>query len=208
MKKYKPQTVEENLANIVFIKNDFCNIINGYLFDYKNLMETYNNVYIYNYKLMNGMINPFSNLQNEIIRFAYSVWGFTNDVFERISYALDCWKRLDNINSGGATDKNYDQVIRKMQKSNLINGKEVNDILNFRMQRNYGTHYGRIQFINYIFNNSNLIYNLLITIENMILQKGDINNQQYLYYMDRQLDFIGQVQLELEGYALSNNLCS
>ncbi|WP_058953065.1 hypothetical protein [Clostridium tyrobutyricum] len=201
MKKYKPDTIEENLANIVFIKNNFWNLINSYIFDYNNLIETYTNINFYNYRL-----NPYSSFENEMIKFAYSVWGFTNDIYERICYALDCWKRIISKKKDGATDKNYDKVIKKLKEKNLIDKRDVPHILNFRSARNYSTHYGRIQFINYIFNHSSLVYSLLETTGDILMQQLNINNEQYLYYIDRQLDFISELKQTLEIYRENNVL--
>ncbi|WP_346866654.1 MULTISPECIES: hypothetical protein [unclassified Clostridium] len=205
---YKPVTVEENIANIVWMKNNIYGLVNSYVNQFNSMTLIYSNSYYYNNAIAMGIINYNSNYELEVTKIAYSIFGFSNDLYHRISYALDCWNRISTKSKNGASFKNYDQVVKIIKNKNIIDGSEKEALLDFRKKRNFTTHYGKIIFIRYIFNNYNLLYNLLVTIENLLIKQSNIDDFSYCNYLEQQSDFIEDLKETLNEFSFGNNLAS
>lgn len=203
--KYKPQTIEENLANIVWMRNNFYPIIDSYISQYNCLNQIYSNPFTFNAALGIGVISPYTNYEIEISKMTYSIFGFLNDVYNRISYGLDCWNRHSNKIKAGASTENYDNLIRVLKSKKVITGVEKASLLRFRPVRNYSTHYGKIIFSDYLFRNAGLLYQILISIENL-LRANSFDNQNYLNYLNSQSNFIQDLQNTMSDFAVTNNL--
>lgn len=197
---YKPETVEENLANIIFIKNNFQIFIDSYIHQYNSIFSIFNNQINYNQALMYGFINNTTNFEMEVSKLAYSIFGFTNDVYHRVSYALDCWDRRSKNNSAGASFKRYYQNLKRLNKEGYITGKERQTLLGLRGQRNETAHYGRIKFITYIFNNRFEVYRLLNIAQELLESVIEINELKYKRYINSQFEFLEELDKTLKEY--------
>ena len=203
---YKPESLEENLSNVRYLKSIFWKDINAFGCSYRRTWQIYNNPIYYNQAVYYGFINPYMNTyEDEIRHLAYEIFGFTSNVFETLSYALDCWR----IHNGSLqknrkiTDKEYDQAINLLAKKKKIVGKDKETLLKFRPQRNLYTHYGKIQFCDYIFNNSGVLYNLIDVVEKLLGQM-EINETLLLEFNRQQGNYIEQMKEVLEEFAINN----
>lgn len=197
--KYKPETLEENLSNIRWIQSNIYPIINHLTTRFNVVQDIYTNQYTYNQALRMGFINYNWNYEIAMADLAYSIYGFTNDIYNRIAYALD----FINRNEVGRSIKNYDRDIKKLSQMELINEQDKEDLLRFRLARNYGTHYGKVMFIDYIFRNTYLIYNV-VGIINQVLSNYTINILEYKKFLEQQYSFIEDLKSNLEDYKITN----
>ena len=76
--------------------------------------------------------------------------------------------------------------------------------MKFRPQRNYCTHYGRIQFCTFIFNHQMILYNLIQVILSLLGQM-DINYAVVSEYNLLQGDYIEQIKETLDEFSRDNN---
>lgn len=201
--KYKPETLEENLSNIRWIQSNIYPIINHLITRFNVIQDIYTNQYSYNQALYMGFINYNWNYEIAMADLAYSIYGFTNDIYNRIAYALD----LINRDDVGRSIKNYDRDIRKLSQMELINKQDKEDLLRFRLARNYGTHYGKVVFIDYIFRNVHSIYNV-VGIINQLLSNYTINILEYKKFLEEQYSFIQDLKNNLEDYEIANHIAS
>ncbi|KLU76028.1 hypothetical protein [Clostridium botulinum] len=197
--KYKPETLEENLSNTIWIQNNIYQIINHLTIRFNVIQNIYRNQYTYNQALRMGFINYNWNYEIAMAELAYSIYGFTNDIYNRIAYALD----FINRNEVGRSIKNYDRDIKKLSKKELISEQDKEDLLRFRLARNYGTHYGKVMFIDYIFRNVHLIYNVVGIIK-QLLSSYTINIVEYKSFLENQYSFIQDLKSNLEDYEIAN----
>lgn len=197
--KYKPETLEENLSNIRWIQNNIYPIINHLTTRFNVIQDIYTNQYAYNQALHMGFINYNWNYEIAMADLAYSIYGFTNDIYNRIAYALD----LINRDDFGRSIKNYDRDIKKLSQIELISKQDKEDLLRFRLARNYGTHYGKVVFIDYIFRNVHSIYNV-VGIINQLFSNYTINILEYKKYLEEQYSFIQDLKNNLEDYEIAN----
>lgn len=200
IRKYKLETLEENLANIKQMEINFYSIISGFI-NRAFLNERLSKDFWYlNYAKTMGYVDYYWNYERGMAELAYSIYGFTNDVYHRIAYALDCINRKKL----GRTIKNYEKDIRNLKFHEITNGeKEI--LINLKKERNYATHHGNIVFISYIFKFKDLIYNLLYYIDCM-LSNSCINVEQFEYFMSCNYNFINELKINLECYKVNNSL--
>lgn len=196
--KYKPTSLEENYSNIVYMRNIFCNQINSYIYQYNNIVRIYTSPYLYNQFLCANLINPYLTYEGAIRELAYSILGFTVELFERISYALDYWRVKIKNKKRNITNSEYDYSIQLLNQKNKITSRDKEILLNYRIKRNYYTHYGRIIFCRYIFDNSYTIYNLLLVIENL-LSDMNVNQIEVEKFLVSQEDFIIEMEKVLSN---------
>ncbi|OCA97867.1 hypothetical protein [Clostridium beijerinckii] len=197
--KYKPETFEENLSNIRWIQSNIYPIINHLTTRFNVIQDIYTNQHTYNQALHMGFINYNWNYEIAMADLAYSIYGFTNDIYNRIAYALD----LINRDDVGRSIKNYDRDIKKLSQMELIGKQDKEDLLRFRLARNYGTHYGKVVFIDYIFRNVHSIYNV-VGIINQLLSNYTINILEYKKFLEEQYSFIEDLKNNLEDYEIAN----
>lgn len=192
--KYKPNTLEEVLANVVLAKNTFGQSINRYT-------SKYNVIYQLRF------YNPYL-FETEITDFAYMIFGFTNDVFHRIAYGLDYWfiQSESKDKNAGVSTKNYYQRINFLRNKKRINQQDAETLCNFSRARNFGTHYGKLVFIDYIFCNIHIINNLLEVTIQLLQNTANVNDLEYRRYLNGQLDFINDLENTLNSYIMENNI--
>ena len=137
---------------------------------------------------------------------AYKVFGYTLTVFETLSYALDYWRiHTDSKQKNrNVTDKEYDQALKLLSRKKKISNSDKEILLKFRPQRNYCTHYGRIQFCTFIFNHQMILYNLIQVILSLLGQM-DINYAVVSEYNLLQGDYIEQIKETLDEFSRDNN---
>ncbi len=206
MEYYKPESKEENYANVIFLKENFWNIINGQIWNFNQMEYRYMNASYYNWLLANNLVNPYMNYGVEMLNFAFSVFGFASDTYERIAYALDCWHRAKDkkLQNRKASNSEFSQAVEMLKTKNKIDRKDVPVVLNFRLERNFATHYGRIQFVKYIFNNANVIYNLIcVTCDQ--LKSLEIDEDNFIKFYNAQYDFIKDIREALNDFVISNS---
>lgn len=206
MRLYKPESLEENLSNVRYLKSIFWKDINKFVWSYRQTWQIYHNPISYSQAVYYGFINPLSTYEDEIRHLAYEIFGFTSNVFETLSYALDCWRiHNDSLQKNRKiTDKEYDQAINLLAKKKKIMGNDKEILLKFRPQRNFYVHYGKIQFCDYIFNNSGILYNLIDVVEKMLGQMG-MNETLLLEFNRQQGYYIEQMKEVLEEFAINNS---
>lgn len=203
---YKPESVEENYSNVQVLQNIFLNEINAFIWEFNNIQWKYSDINRYNQLVYQNLINPYlDNPEAEIRHLAYRIFGFTSNVFETLSYALDCWRiRTDSKQSNRKiTDKEYDQAVRLLEKKHKISGNDKEVLLGFRPQRNYCTHYGRIQFCTFIFDNRMVLYNL-IQVMAPLLSQMNLNNDIVAEFNLQQGDYIEKIKNVLGEFSLDN----
>lgn len=199
MSYYKPDTLEENLANIRQLKVTFIPMVNHLYDEFNTIQKLGTNQYFFSQAIYMGFINYNWNYELAMSTLAYSVYGFTNDVYNRIAYALD----FINRSKQGRSIKNYERDISNLanKKSISISDKQV--LVGFKAARNYGTHYGKVVFVGYIFNNISLIYNIINFID-IALSEFSFNEVKYNRFLDNQYDFIYDLKQELQTYEFYN----
>lgn len=207
---YKPESVEENYSNVQILYDIYWNEISAFIWEFNNIQWKYSDIGRYNQLVYQNPINPYLNdPEAEIRHLAYKIFGFTSTVFATLSYALDCWrKRTDSKQKNrNITDKQYDQAVRLLEEKHKISGDDKEVLLGFRTQRNYCTHYGRIQFCTFIFDNSVVLYNLIQVIT-LLLSQMDIDNDIVKKFNLQQGDYIEKIKDVLSEYSLDNLLGS
>lgn len=204
MANYAPQTVEANLASVIMLKNNFYAYMNYYFNQCRYINWKYSNMWNYNLNVNNGGI--CSTVEIEMGALAYSIYGFANNLYQSISHGLDCWNLTRKKIRAGVTDKNYDRLIKILSEEEYIAKNEEMTLLNFRKSRNFSTHNGRITFMEYIFQNGNLIYNLLELIGNLLKNIAVIDITQYQQGLESQMCFMEELRDTLLEYASDNNL--
>lgn len=206
MVNYAPKTLEENLANVVWMKSTYFFRINDFIWKYNSIHRIFNNQYYYMNALNFGFIRPNATLESEMTMISYSVYGFVNDLFHRIAHALECWDITKRNINAGVTTKNYKKHIETLKEKSLINKSDEPILQELRRSRHYATHCGKLSFITYIFNNSNLIYNLLCIAEDLLRKEGHINELEYQKYLDSQTNFITDLEYTLKEFSICNNI--
>lgn len=204
---YKPESLEENFSNVLKLSNDFLREINACIWDYNRICNVYTNPNVYNYYLVNGMINPYANrFEDEMKQLAYRVFGFTLTVFETLSYALDYWriKTDSKQNNRKVTDKEYDQAVKLLARKKKISNRDKEILLKFRPERNYCTHYGRIQFCEFIFHNREVLYNLIQVILEL-LKPMNVDEDIVSKYNLLQGNYIEQIKETLDKFSVDND---
>ncbi len=207
---YKPTTVEENYSNIINLQNIFQTFINGCIWDYNTIIWKYSDINRYNLLVSQGLVNPFfNNPEWELAQLAYRIYGFTSCAYETLTYALDCWRihtdskqRKRNI-----SDKQYIQDLSFLCDNRHISKSDKWILLGFRDQRNYSTHYGRIVFCKYIFDNSVVLYNLIQVVAKLIGQLN-MDSNSVSDFNSAQMDCIEEMKLALNKFKLDNNLAA
>lgn len=203
---YKPESAEENYSNVQTLQNIYWNEINAFLWEFHNIQWKYSDINRYNQLVYQNLINPYmKNPETEMRHLAYKIFGFTSNVFETLSYALDYWRIHTDPKQGNRniTDKEYDQPVRLLEKKHKISGNDKEVLLGFRPQRNYCTHYGRIQFCAFIFNHSIVIYNLIQVIT-LLLSQMDINSNIVAQFNSQQGDYIEEIKDVLSKFSIDN----
>lgn len=192
--KHKPDTLEEVLANVVWSKNTFNQTIDRYIRKYNEIQRL-------------KFYNPYL-FETEVMDFAYMIYGFTNDVFHRIAYGLDYWfiKSESKDKNTGVTTRNYYKRINFLRNRESIDPQDAQTMVNFSRARNFGTHYGKLVFIDYIFCNIHIVYNLLDVTTQLLQNTGDINELEYRRYLNGQLNFINDLENTLSAFVLENNI--
>ena len=206
MKGYKPISLEENYSNVQYLGNIFWNEINSFIWEYSNICWKYGDINRYHQLVCQNLINPYlNNPESEMRHLAYKVFGFTSNVFETLAYALDYWRiHTDSKQTNrNVTDKEYDQALRLLAKKHKISGSDKEILLDFRPQRNYCTHYGRIQFCVFIFNNSNVLYNLIQVITQLLGQM-DVNSDRVSEFNAQQGNYIEDMKKVLDEFRIDN----
>ena len=206
MQYYKPMSLEENYSNIQSLNNNFGDQINSFIWEYNNILWKYGDVNRYNQLVYYGIINPYLNsLEKELQDLAYGIWGFTSHVFTTLSYALDCWRiNTDSKQKNrNVTDKEYDQALQWLVKKNKISESEKNELLNFRFERNYYTHYGRLQFCKYIFEHAYVLHNLIKMIADLLGQMN-MDYSMILQFNLEQANYIEEMKNVLDEFMVYN----
>lgn len=206
MIQYKPTSLEENYSNLLNLEYNFSNQINAFIWEYDNIFYKYGNLNIYNQLINLNQINPYlSNPEAEMRQLAYSIFGFTSSVFETLSYALDYWRIHTDATqrNRNITDKQYDQALNLLALKHKISGNDKEVLLDFRTQRNYSTHYGRIQFCEYIFYRRAALFNL-IQIMVQLLGQMEMDYNVVLRFDSQQLQYIEEMKRALAEYELEN----
>lgn len=204
---YKPESLEENFSNVLKLRDNFMNNIKSYMWEYDWICRVYTDANTYNFYLRNYMINPYVNSFDAAMeQLAYKVFGYTLTVFETLSYALDYWRiHTDSKQKNrNVTDKEYDQALKLLSRKKKISNSDKEILLKFRPQRNYCTHYGRIQFCTFIFNHQTILYNLIQVILSLLGQM-DINYAVVSEYNLLQGDYIEQIKETLDEFSRDNN---
>lgn len=206
MKTYKPVSLEENYSNVQRLQGIFWGYIQAYIWEYRNIVDKYENPYRYNQLLMINAINPYLNgYEAEMGCLAYGIYGFTSNVFETLAYALDCWRiQTDNKQKNrDITNKQYDQALDLLTKKKKISGSDKETLLGFRKARNYYVHSGRMQFCRFIFDNGTVLYNLISVITEL-LGGMNMNPNLILEFDYQQGDCIEEMKEVLENFAIDN----
>ena len=206
MNYYKPMSLEENYSNIQNLQNNFFNQIQAFIWEYNHISWKYSNKYIYQSLINQNLINPYlNNPESEMKNLAYAILGFTSNIFETLAYALDYWHiHTDSKQKNRQiTDKQYDQALHLLAKKNKISGSDKEVLLNLRQQRNYCTHYGRIQFCKFIFENSFTLYNLIQVIAQLLGQMN-LDPNIVSYFDSQQGDYIEAMKEVLENFSIDN----
>lgn len=192
--KHKPNTLEVVLANVVLAKDTFRQSISRYISKYNAIQQL-------------KFYNPYL-FEAEITDFAYMICGFTNDVFHRIAYGLDYWfiQSEGKDKNAGVSTENYYKRINFLRNKKRINPQDAETLCNFSRARNFGTHYGKLVFIDYIFCNTHVIHNLLEVTMQLLQNIGNINELGYRRYLNGQLDFINDLENTLNSYIMENNI--
>lgn len=206
MANYAPKTLEKNLANIVWMKEKYFSIINDFIWNYNAIHSIFYNQFYFMSARNLGFIRPDATLESEMTRLSYAVYGFVNDLFHRTAHALECWDITRRNSTAGFTTENYLKHIRTLKDKKLINKSDEPLLKEFRDSRHYATHCGKISFVSYIFNNSNLIYNLLCIAEDLLRKEGHINELEYQKYLDSQTNFITALEYTLKEFSICNNI--
>lgn len=204
---YKPESLEENFSNVLKLRDNFMNNIKSYMWEYGWICRVYTDANAYNFYSRNYMINPYVNsFEAAMEQLAYKVFGYTLTVFETLSYALDYWRiHTDSKQKNrNVTDKEYDQALKLLSRKKKISNSDKEILLKFRPQRNYCTHYGRIQFCTFIFNHQMILYNLIQVILSLLGQM-DINYAVVSEYNLLQGDYIEQIKETLDEFSKDNN---
>lgn len=203
---YKPTTLEENYSNVLNLRSHFINAINSFIWEYYDICNKYSSEFQYYQALSQGRINPYCNgYENELRMLACKIYGYTSNVFETLAYALDFWRKQTDINlkNRNITDKEYDQAIKLLCLKKKINGNDKENLLAFRLERNYCTHFGRVVFCQYIFHNANALFNLL-NIICALLGEMPIDKNVFSDFQAQQGNYIEEMKLVLGDFALSN----
>lgn len=206
MQLYRPMTLEENYSNVQNLQNLFWNEIKSFVWEYNNILSKYNDKNRYNFLVYYNLINPYiNNYEAEMRHLAYRIFGFTSSVFETLAYALDYWRiHTDSKQKNrNITDKEYDQALRLLSQKHKLSGSDKEALMGFRKHRNYCTHYGRIQFCEYIFYNSNVLYNLIRVIT-QLLGEMNMDFNKVLEFDSQQGNYIEDIKKTLEEFSLDN----
>lgn len=196
MKYYKPESLEENYSNVLILRDNFMNQIYAFIWEYNKIVNQYENPTVYNQFLSFNLVNPYLNgYEAEMRNLAYGIYGFTSMVFETLSYALDYWRiKVDSTQRNRAvTDKQYDQALQLLAKKKKISGKDKEILLHFRQERNFGTHYGRINFCRYIFDRRDVLFNL-INVMTILLGNMNVNENIIKEFNDQQGTFVEEMK--------------
>lgn len=202
MKYYKPESLEENYSNVLILRDNFMNQINAFIWEYNKIVNQYENSNAYNQFLYFNLVNPYLNgYEAEMRNLAYGIYGFTSMVFETLSYALDYWRiQVDSTQGNRAvTDKQYDQALQLLAKKKKISGNDKEILLHFRQERNFGTHYGRINFCRYIFDRRDILFNL-INVMTILLGNMNVNENIIKEFNDQQGAFVEEMKDVLGAY--------
>lgn len=206
MKYYKPDSLEENYSNVLILRDNFMNQINAFIWEYNNIVNKYENPNVYNQLLHLNLVNPYLNgYEAEMRNLAYGIYGFTSTMFETLSYALDYWRiQVDSTQRNRAvTDKQYDQALQLLAKKKKISGNDKEILLDFRKERNFGTHYGRIYFCRYIFDRRDTLINL-INVMAILLGNMNVDENVIKAFNDQQGAFVEEMKEVLGLFAAEN----
>jgi hypothetical protein len=185
---YTPKTLEENWANVRRMTEDYW----WYIQKIRNDYGIITNKFWYNGGNYNNVARREYELDMQWL--AYGVFGFTSDIYERLAYAVDYWRRLqDRRNKDNPSDKKYDQSLRLLAEKRKITGDMKEKLLPFRIERNNGTHYGRIILVDYILRNAQVVYEFICVVDNL-LSGYDYNELQYKQFMNSQTQFVQDIE--------------
>ena len=208
MKQYKPTTLEENYCNVKNLGNTFWRYINSFIWEYNTILSKYSDINRYNLLVSQGLVNPFlNNPESELTLLAYSIYGFTSHTFETLAYALDCWRiHVDSREKNrNVSNKQYDQGLELLVDKQKISRTDKEVLLDFRRQRNYCTHYGRICFCKFIFENSKVLYELIQVITRL-LEQIDMDYDVISYLNLQYSGFIEEMKKVLDEYIQDNQI--